>query len=65
MDTQEFLINFDSQFTKISCDDKGNYFDLYMNGLEPERNYEILVKVIINNETIILKNKDYFKIVNG
>ena len=65
LDTQDFLINFDSQFTKVSCDNKGNYFDLYMNGLEPERNYEILIKTIIDNEVVILKNKNYFKIING
>jgi len=65
LDTNEFVINFDEQYTQISSDDKGNYFDIYMNGLEPERYYSILIKTIINNSTIILDDNYYFKIVNG
>lgn len=62
LDTNEFIINFDESFTKLSCDKNGNYFNLYMNGLQPERYYEILIKSKIEEEVIILNNKMYFKI---
>ena len=65
MDTNEFVINFDPIYTKLSSDNEGNYFDIYMNGLEPERYYKILVKTTINNSTMVLDDNYYFKIVNG
>ena len=65
LDTNEFVIDFDSSFTKISCDSQGNYFDIYMNGLEPERYYKILVKTTINGSTIVKDDNYYFKIING
>jgi len=63
--TEEMVIDFDTEFTKISCDNNSNYFNLYMNGLQPERYYQILYKVVLNNgETIIIDNKlNYFKVV--
>ena len=65
MDTDEFVINFDTQYTQISSDINGNYFDVYMNGLEPERYYKILIKTIIDGSTLIFDDHYYFKIVNG
>ena len=65
LDTNEFVIDFDPQFTKISCDSNGNYFDLYMNGLEPERYYKILIQTTISGSTIVKDDNYYFKIVNG
>lgn len=66
LDTNEFVIDFDAEFTKISCDPiKGNYFDIYMNGLEPERYYSILIQTTISGSTIIKDDNYYFKIVNG
>ncbi len=65
LDTNEFVINFDPIYTKLSSDNEGNYFDIYMNGLEPERYYKILVKTTINNSTMVLDDNYYFKIVNG
>lgn len=63
--TEEMVIDFDNNYTKISCDNKSNYFKLYMNGLEPERYYQILYKVVLNNDEIIIidNNNDYFKLV--
>ena len=37
LDTNEFIIDFDELYTQISSDIRGNYFDVYMSGLEPER----------------------------
>ena len=66
LDTNEFVVDFDSKFTKISCDPiKGNYFDVYMNGLEPERYYKILIQTTISGSTVIKDDNYYFKIVNG
>jgi hypothetical protein len=65
LDTNEFIINFNELYTQISSDEKGNYFDVYMSGLEPERYYKILIKVILNGSTKIFDDDYYFKIVNG
>ena len=65
METNEFVINFDTQYTQISSDSEGNYFDIYMNGLEPERYYAILIKTTIDSSTLILDEDYYFKVING
>ncbi len=65
LDTNEYIIDFDSEFTKISCDSQSNYFDIYMNGLQPERYYKILVKTTVNGSTIIKDDQYYFKVING
>ena len=63
--TNEFVINFDTQYTQISSDIRGNYFDVYMSGLEPERYYKILIKTEIDGSTLILDDDYYFKVING
>ena len=65
LDTNEFIIDFHTSYTQISADEESNYFRLYMNGLEPERYYQILVKTTIGRDTIVLDNNYYFKIING
>ena len=62
--TNEFVINFDDQYTQISADNNGNYFDIYMSGLEPERYYKILIKTIIGGSTLIFDDDYYFKVIN-
>jgi hypothetical protein len=62
--TNEFVINFDDQYTQISSNSTGNYFDVYMSGLEPERYYKILIKTIINGSTLIFDDNYYFKVIN-
>ena len=64
LDTNETLIEFDPEFTKISCDSQSNYFDIYMNGLQPERYYKILIQTTISGSTIIKDDNYYFKVVN-
>jgi hypothetical protein len=64
LNTEEIVVDYDTAYTKISCDSNGNYFDIYMNGLEPERYYKVLFKTILSNgETIISDNNHYFKVV--
>jgi hypothetical protein len=65
LDTNEFVVNFDSTYTKISADASGSYFDLYMNGLEPERYYTILLQTTSGGSTIVLDNNYSFKVING
>ena len=65
LDTNEFIVEFDSEFTKISCDAESNYFDVYMAGLQPERYYKILIQTTINNSTIVKDNNYNFKVING
>jgi len=65
LDTNEFIIDFDETYTKISADSESSYFTLYMNGLEPERYYQILIKTNIGGETLVLDDNYYFKVVNG
>lgn len=65
LDTDEVVIDFDTQYTKLSADSNSNYFDIYMDGLEPERYYKILIKTLIGGTTQILDSSYYFKVVNG
>ena len=62
LDTDEFIIDFHETYTKISRDSTENYFKIYMNGLEPERYYKILIKTEYNDITEIIDNKLYFKV---
>jgi len=65
LDTNEVVIDFDDQYTQLSADSQGSYFTLYMNGLEPERYYKILIKTVIGGSTIIFDDNYYFKVING
>lgn len=64
LDTNEMVIDFDTTYTKLSCDTSGSYFKLYMNGLEPERYYTVLVQTTIQGSTIVFDNNYSFKVIN-
>ena len=62
--TNEMVVDFDTSYTKVSADDNGNYFKIFMDGLEPERYYQLAIKTVIEDETLVIEDKDnYFKIV--
>jgi len=64
LDTEEIVVDYDTSYTKISCDSSGNYFNVYMNGLEPERYYKVLIKSVFSNgETIVFDENYIFKVV--
>ncbi len=64
LDTEEIVVDYDTTYTKISCDSQGNYFDVYMNGLEPERYYKLLFKTVLSDgEAIVSDNNYYFKVI--
>ena len=65
LSTNEYVIDFDSTYTKISTDATSSFFNLHMNGFEPERYYEIILKTEIGKEVSILEDNYYFKIING
>lgn len=56
------IVEFDNNFTKISADIQGNYFDIYMYGFEPERYYKILIKTVISGSTLIFDDQYFFKV---
>jgi hypothetical protein len=49
--TGEMVVDFDENYTKVSCDSIGNYFTLYTSGLEINRFYRILVRTFIFSTT--------------
>ena len=61
---EDIVIDFDNNYTKISCDPTSSYFDVYMSGLEPERYYKLLLKTVISTgETIEIDNNAIFKVI--
>jgi len=63
LNTEEVIIDF-SNCTRLSSTPEYNYFNVYMNGLEPERYYQILIKTQIGEQEIIIDNPSYyFKVV--
>lgn len=61
--TEEVVIPFDNYNTKLSANNDGMYFNLYMKGLQPERYYRILFKHINNDGTQIYDNNYHFKVI--
>jgi hypothetical protein len=61
--TEEEIIPFDESFTKLSADDEGMYFKLYMKGLQPERYYRLLFKHVNNDGTEVFDNNYNFKVI--
>ena len=59
----EMIVDFDTTYTKISADDTSSYLDVYMDSLQPERFYRLLIKTTLNNSTFVLDNKNIFKVV--
>ena len=65
LETNEYIIGFDTTYTKLSADATSSYFDLHMNFLQPERYYTILIQSTINGSTIVFNDQYYFKVING
>ena len=75
--TDEVVIPFDTDFTKLSVDNTNNdkaYFELDMQGLQPERYYKILFRIdvdkyhaddetILNSTSLIMDDDYYFKVI--
>lgn len=65
LETNEYIVDFDNNYTQISADATSSYFDVYMDFLQPERYYNILIKTTLNGSTIVFNNQYYFKVING
>jgi len=63
--TEEMVVDFDTKFTKISADNNGSYFDIHMDGLQPERYYRILVKSVLDGSTTVIDDNNTFKVVRN
>ena len=63
--TNEFVVDFDSTYTRISADATSSYFDVYMNGLEPERYYTVLIKTVVGGVTKVWDEDIMFKVSKG
>jgi hypothetical protein len=62
--TEEMVVDFDTTYTKISCSPVGSFFSIYMNGLEPERYYKVLIRTDLpTGESIDIDGNNIFKIV--
>jgi len=61
--TEETLIPFDTGSTKLSCNSNGNYFDLKLNGLHPERYYRVKIKVVSGSFQQVFEIPQSFKVV--
>lgn len=48
--TDDVIIPFDETYTQISADNKGSYFKLYLDGLQPERYYRVAIKAKVSND---------------
>ena len=62
LNSGDTVFDFDNEYTKISADATSNYFTLYMDGLEPERYYKVLIKTIIDGSELIIDDDYYFKV---
>jgi hypothetical protein len=58
-ETNEVIIPFDTEYTKLSANNEGMYFDLWMEGFQPERYYKIMFRTD-NNDGIQIFDEDYF-----
>ena len=65
LDTNEYVIDFDSTYTKLSADTTSSFFTVYMNGLQPERYYTILLQTTIGGVTQVIDSNYNFKVING
>lgn len=63
--SEEMIIPFDTGSTKISCDSTGPYFDIYMDGLQPERYYRVLLQTELDGSNVITDNGITFKVVRN
>jgi|TARA_Y100000289_G_scaffold65409_1_gene78925 hypothetical protein len=61
--TEQVIIPFDTNYTKLSCDASGNYFNFWFNGLQPERFYKFCFRVDQGSDIKYYDDNFYFKVV--
>lgn len=60
--TNEMEVDFNEYCTKISADSSGSYFMLDTSNLEPERYYRLLVKIDQGEGSVVVDNKNIFRL---
>ena len=60
--SEEMIIDFDTTYTKVNADSNGSYFNIFMNSLQPERYYRLLIKTTLNGNTLVIDNRNIFKV---
>jgi len=64
--TKDIVIPHDDIYTRISCDSTSNFFNFWMNGLQPERWYKLNIKCKFNSNDIRIYNHNFiFKVERG
>lgn len=61
-DTEHTIVPF-SDYTQLSVDASGSYFDQWLSGFQPERFYRVIIKVTKNGLTDYYDIDDIFKVV--
>lgn len=61
-ETEQIILDFD-QYTQLSCDPYGNYFNLDTTSFPQERYFKILIRVIENGNTYTFDKGNIFKII--
>lgn len=61
--SDEVIIPFDDDYTKLSCDGTGNYMKLYTNNFLPEEFYRIVLKVVSGSFIQTFDNREIFKVI--
>lgn len=61
LESEDYVIPF-SDYTKISCDAVSNYFNLWLDGLQPERYYKFVIKVEDGGLTRYIDEDFIFKV---
>jgi hypothetical protein len=61
--TEEVIIPFDDNYTKISTDAEGNYFTFWTSGFQPERYYRFVFKLVRDGQEEYFDEGYYFKVV--
>ena len=61
--TEEEIIPFDDEYTKLSADNEGMFFKIFMKSLQPERYYRILFKSKNKEGVRVYDNNYNFKVV--
>ena len=62
-ETEQVIVPFDTNYTKLSCDSSGNYFNFWFNGLQPERFYKFCFRVDQGGNIRYYDDNFYFKVV--
>ena len=59
-ETDEVVIPFDTSYTKLSADSEGMYFDLWMEGLQPERYYKFEIRIASGSKNVSDQIVNYY-----